>query len=67
MSNNWIRVEDRLPETGEDVLVYTLMGLVGTGWRSSRGHWIGHAPDAGYGEVTHWQPMPELPVQKENA
>ncbi len=67
MSNSWIRVEDKLPGRGKDVLVYTLTGLIGTGWFSSEGDWIGHTPDAGYGLVTHWQPLPEPPKQKEEA
>lgn len=66
----WISVEDRLPETNEDVLVYrgkcigylvnvyTYLG--NNKWEDEYGYWSRTDSDG----ITHWMPLPALP--KEN-
>lgn len=60
--HDWIRVDERLPEHGEHVLVY-----------SSKYDPIVECRDlvtymrmGNYSGVTHWMPLPEPPVEKEN-
>ena len=54
---SWISVKDKMPQTGESVLVYGKNGisLVGAYWKWG---WT----TTGYCNViTHWMPLPELP------
>ena len=58
----WISVDDRLPENGkEGVLIALRWGEVGIGWCED-GRWdsefVNEYED---GEVTHWMPLPEPP------
>ena len=58
----WVRVEDRLPEKGNPVLVITASGyyhaaeLIGTSFYDT-----GRLERVGI--VTHWMPLPEPPTQ----
>lgn len=60
--NQWISVEDRLPENDRDVLVYDKVS----------GMWIAQYDNRWETEefilddVTHWQPLPELPKEVNN-
>ena len=56
----WISVEDELPEDQEEVLVLTQSK---NGVRNvDKGYWaIDHFIHRGRSEVTHWMPMPEPP------
>lgn len=61
MKNNWISVEDRLPDNEKDVLVYTSDGLFDIGFYSFYfKKWICHYDhdilirDL---KVSHWQPL----------
>ena len=60
----WIRVEERLPELNDWVLLYTDFGKHIVGWRVKDGWWHTHTcmckPDA----VTHWMPLPLPPKGK---
>ena len=64
--NQWISVNDRLPEKEQKVLVfYKAIGeknrihndVIATNWRKSNGDFI---PVRDY-EITHWMPLPEPP------
>jgi len=60
----WVSVKERLPRSGDTVLVYYRRG----DYRRMDivrylGHWIFIDP---YIEVTHWQPLPEPPKEREN-
>ena len=58
--NNWISVEDRLPDDQEEVLVCTRSK---NGYRNiDKGYWsIDRFIHRGRAEVTHWMPLPEPP------
>lgn len=57
VERDWIRVEDRLPEPGVDVLAayrdrHINMGTAGDDWLEE---------DIEDGYITHWMPLPEPP------
>lgn len=54
--NEWISVNDRLPERFKDVLTYDLNGKIATNWVAEENYFA-------YGRefVTHWMPLPEPP------
>ena len=58
----WISVEDRLPENGkEGVLIGLRWGEVDIGWCEDsrwRSEFVNEYED---GEVTHWMPLPNQP------
>ena len=69
-TNGWISVEDRLPETGEEVLVYDCFGQLNekpdlsmSSASYKNGMWYDYLGNIHfYGEdITHWQPLPEPP------
>lgn len=63
--NDWISVEDRLPEKGMRVLVYDNMGFgLVSGYHSTAGWYIEGNLDLD-SNVTHWQPLPKPPQPKE--
>jgi hypothetical protein len=62
----WISVQERLPEEGEDVLIYTGFAGVDHAWRDGP-DFVLYRSDS-YNEalvfneqVTHWMPLPEPP------
>ena len=58
----WISVDDRLPESGkEGVLIALRWGEVDVGWCED-GRWSSEFIDEyEEGEVTHWMPIPQPP------
>lgn len=68
MNNNWISVKDRMPKSGDAVLI-TGNGCVDYGIYSERySRWYEINYDR-YGDeievyynVTHWQPLPKPPI-----
>ena len=58
----WISVEDRLPESGkESVLIALRWGEVDIGWCED-GRWRSEfVNEYEEGEVTHWMPLPNPP------
>lgn len=74
MSDNWISVNDRMPNDGDEVLVFYSIGIhsilmyndprnltqdIHKYWfNNTTGAWIAHS------QVTHWQPLPEPPSKK---
>lgn len=60
----WISVDDRLPETNKDVLIYdSETGKVNQGcfYGSKTEFNLGFIDSHVWGKPTHWQPLPELP------
>lgn len=62
--DNWISVEDQLPDTDDDVLVYIdhknrSPVIEQSYWFRFQGgvRWSGHADSI----ITHWMPLPEPP------
>ena len=59
----WISVEERLPEDSTNVLAYSKRYEIGMYYYSKDDEWWdndGYA-SAKYYEITHWMPLPELP------
>lgn len=52
--NEWVSVEERLPDPTYCVLVYTTDYSIEVDARGSDGEWMSH-------EVTHWMPLPAPP------
>ena len=65
MNMEWINVNDKLPATGEDVLVLVnaVPGKMRTAYRTLTGDWydFGARADGATIEPTHWMPLPEPP------
>ena len=65
VNNEWISVEDRLPEEDVRVLVYLdsdrSYTKIDTDRLMTGGLWVRWFKD-----VTHWMPLPEPPTEKEN-
>ena len=60
----WISVRDRLPEKGEEVLVFdTRENWTGFAWLRPDETWTALGFDFPFdlGEVTHWMPLPQSP------
>ena len=60
----WIPVTERLPEKGEEVLVFdTRENWTGFAWLRPDETWtaLGFDFPLDLGEVTHWMPMPQPP------
>lgn len=55
--NEWVSVEERLPESTYCVLVYTADHSIEVDARGSDGEWMSH-------EVTHWRPPPTPPDRR---
>ena len=58
----WISVDDRLPENGKDgVLIGLRWGEVDIGWCEDSSWCSEFVNEYEDGEVTHWMPLPEPP------
>ena len=60
----WISVTERLPEKGEEVLVFdTRENWTGFAWLRPDETWtaLGFDFPFDFGEVTHWMPLPQPP------
>lgn len=61
----WISVDERLPETNEEVLVYSSVGKIYTACYirvDGIEFWFENID--GFREITHWMPLPEAPKMK---
>lgn len=59
---NWIKVTDRLPDSGECVLLYSPKFSVCEGaWLSEVGYFEQWRWNSMLTNVTHWMPLPEPP------
>ena len=64
----WISVTERLPEKGEEVLVFdTRENWTGFAWLRPDETWtaLGFDFPLDLGEVTHWMPLPPTPPKGE--
>ena len=58
----WISVDDRLPNEGYEVLIYSEEGRISVEKRQKGKDYIySHQTDSG--NATHWMPLPEPPVK----
>lgn len=57
---DWINVDYDTPDKGERVLVFDLMFGVQIGWLNNSEDWLIYNGGV-IGNITHWQPLPELP------
>ena len=60
----WVSVTERLPEKGEDVLVFNIReNWTGFAWLRPDETWTALGFDFPFdlGEVTHWMPLPQPP------
>ena len=66
--NEWISVEDRLPEPGERVLA-TDCGFVGEFYINKRGKWQRYNVNCSELlmalDILYWMPLPEMPKEDE--
>jgi len=60
----WIPVTERLPESGERVLVSNGKGFVCEAYLSERKRWMRHGCIVDYITPTHWMPLPEPPKEE---
>ena len=58
LPNEWVSVEERLPEPTHCVLVYTTDYSIEVDAIGSDGEWMSY-------EVTHWMPLPAPPKKEE--
>lgn len=64
-SSGWVSVEDRLPEDGGCILIYSENGGVAEGaWISDKKHFEQWRWSCILDKVTHWQPLPSPPKEK---
>lgn len=63
----WISVDERLPETNEEVLVYSSVGKIYTACYirvDGIEFWFENID--GFREITHWMPLPPPPKENKN-
>lgn len=61
----WTSVEERLPEGGGSVLIYSPFGGVAEGTYSEHyKRWVQYRWSVFEPEVTHWMPLPEPPKEE---
>lgn len=62
-ADNWIPVDERLPEEIGNYLIYGGDGLHYTAWAffNSEGRWADFSGNSFYERVTYWQPLPPPP------
>lgn len=64
--NNWISVEDELPENAiglihsDDLLLFTNDGCFKIGYYGNKCGWVLNTP---LKQATHWQPLPKPPKE----
>ena len=71
--NEWVSVEDRLPEESDGMVLFTNGKAVTSGYRNHMFRMSGeegiYAPairkGGGYMRVTHWMPLPEPPTKED--
>lgn len=63
--SNWIKTKDKLPEESGEYIVYWL-GDIEVIWFEPEIGWLNHfeVPIQEQKEVTHWQPLPEKPINE---
>jgi len=70
-SDDWVSVEDRLPELSKEVLVWTKHGEFSMGYRidtdDGPDYWVTDVDTDEFNKsITHWQPLPAPPVENKD-
>ena len=64
--SKWISVEERLPNDGEEVLVWVDGGILDVGiWSKRDKGWVDASSLQQAFGVTHWMPLPEPPTKED--
>ncbi|MCP4493289.1 MAG: DUF551 domain-containing protein [Gammaproteobacteria bacterium] len=63
MQPGWISVDDRLPNTIGDYLIYTDKNVLMRAYLNRNNHWSGNGLYEYIEEVTHWMPLPKPPKE----
>jgi len=68
LSEQWVSVEDGLPDDYQDVLINTAYSKQAVAYRmQDSATWLDSMrPNQTYGSVTHWQPLPAPPKGDNN-
>lgn len=60
--NEWISVDDRLPEAYNEVLVFAKYGLIEICYfHNGENIWVHGCGHFDREDITHWMPLPEFP------
>lgn len=58
----WVSMNDRLPEAGENVIVWNNLGVIALAWLNDNGAWEQPGGECySFPCVTHWMPLPDPP------
>jgi len=58
----WIKLSDRLPEKGKEILVFSRGIYMATTWN---GETFYERNENRVGDITHWMPLPKPPKENE--
>ena len=63
LEDDWVSVDERLPEDDRNVIVFQDNKYISFGWLLRKETWKGSISDETI-DVTHWQPLPKPPIKE---